>query len=74
MEDSTCKTALKIIVAFLLPPAAAFWQVRLSLHFWINIILWFIGWLPGTAHAIWLILREKYQVLNVDVPRTEKET
>jgi uncharacterized membrane protein YqaE (UPF0057 family) len=74
MQDSTAKLILKIIVAFLLPPAAAFWQVRLSLHFWINIVLWLIAWLPGIAHAIWLILREKYQVLNVDVPRTGQQT
>lgn len=74
MEDSTAKLILKIIVAFVLPPAAAYWQVQFSLHFWINVVLWLIGWLPGTAHAIWLILRQKYPELNVDVPRPEKQT
>ncbi len=74
MEDSTAKTILKIIVAFVLPPAAAYWQVRFSLHFWINIVLWLIAWLPGIAHAIWLIFREKYQVLNIDVPRPGQQT
>jgi uncharacterized membrane protein YqaE (UPF0057 family) len=50
---------LKIIVAFLLPPAAAFWQARLGLQFWINLVLTIIGWLPGVIHALWLILRSR---------------
>lgn len=50
---------LKIIVAFFLPPAAAFWQARLGLQFWINLVLTIIGWLPGIIHALWLILRNR---------------
>jgi len=68
MQDSTGKLILKIIVAILLPPAAAFWQVRFTIHFWINLILTIIAWLPGIVHAIWLILRTRYKALNVDIP------
>ena len=47
---------VKIILAIFLPPVAAFLQVGLSLHFWINIILTFLGGLPGMLHALWLVL------------------
>ena len=50
---------LKIVLAILLPPVAAFLQVGLGAHFWINIILTVIGFLPGVIHALWLVLAKK---------------
>ena len=70
MQDSTLKYVLKIIVALILPPAAAFWQVGVSLHFWINLILCFIGWVGAIVHALWLVLRVRYKKLNVDIKRS----
>lgn len=52
-------TVLKIILALLLPPVAAFLQVGLGVHFWLNLLLTLLGWLPGAVHAIWLIAAEK---------------
>ena len=50
---------VKIILAIFLPPVAAFLQVGLSLHFWINIVLTLLGGLPGVIHALWLILADQ---------------
>ncbi|MHC4637610.1 MAG: YqaE/Pmp3 family membrane protein [Planctomycetota bacterium] len=50
---------LKIILAILLPPVAAFLQVGISTHFWINIILTILGGIPGIIHALWLVLSKK---------------
>lgn len=50
---------LKIILAIFLPPVAAFLQVGVSTHFWINIILTLLGGLPGVIHALWLVLTDK---------------
>jgi uncharacterized membrane protein YqaE (UPF0057 family) len=47
---------VKIILAIFLPPLAAFLQVGLTTHFWINIILTFLGGIPGMIHALWLIV------------------
>ena len=47
---------VKILLAILLPPVAAFLQVGLSTHFWINIILTILGGIPGMVHALWLVL------------------
>ena len=50
---------LKIILAILIPPVAAFLQVGISAHFWINIILTLLGGIPGIIHALWLVLSAK---------------
>lgn len=47
---------VKIVLAIFLPPVAAFLQVGLSTHFWINIILTLLGGIPGVIHALWLVL------------------
>lgn len=50
---------LKIILAILLPPLGAFLQVGLSTHFWINLVLTLLGYIPGIIHALWLILAKR---------------
>jgi uncharacterized membrane protein YqaE (UPF0057 family) len=50
---------VKIILSFLLPPVAAFLQVGISTHFWINIVLTLLGVVPGIIHALWLVLGKK---------------
>ncbi len=50
---------LKIILAILLPPVAAFMQVGLTTHFWINIVLSLLFVVPGIIHALWLVLTDK---------------
>ncbi|MEQ8845708.1 MAG: YqaE/Pmp3 family membrane protein [Phycisphaerales bacterium] len=49
-------TILKIVLAIFLPPVAAFLQVGIGLHFWLNILLTIFFWVPGQVHAIWLIV------------------
>lgn len=50
---------VKIILAIILPPVAAFMQVGLTTHFWINIVLSLLFVLPGIIHALWLVLSDK---------------
>lgn len=50
---------VKILLAIFLPPVAAFLQVGLSLHFFLNILLTLLGGLPGMVHALWLIVTDK---------------
>lgn len=47
---------LRILLAILLPPVGVFLQVGLGLHFWINLILTLLGYLPGIVHAVYIIL------------------
>lgn len=50
---------LKIILAIFIPPVAAFLQVGLTTHFWINIVLSLLFYVPGIIHALWLVLTDK---------------
>jgi uncharacterized membrane protein YqaE (UPF0057 family) len=48
---------LRIVLAILLPPLGVFLQVGLGLHFWLNILLTLLGYIPGIVHAVWIIAR-----------------
>jgi uncharacterized membrane protein YqaE (UPF0057 family) len=47
---------LKILLAIILPPVGVFFEVGLGLHFWLNILLTILGYIPGIIHAVWIIL------------------
>jgi uncharacterized membrane protein YqaE (UPF0057 family) len=47
---------VRIIVAIILPPLGVFLQVGIGKHFWINIVLTILGFVPGVIHAIWVIV------------------
>jgi len=50
---------LRIILAIIIPPVAAFMTVGFSLHFFLNIVLWLFGLVPGMIHALWLVVKSK---------------
>jgi uncharacterized membrane protein YqaE (UPF0057 family) len=50
---------LRILIAILLPPLGVFLQVGIGLHFWINILLTILGYIPGIIHAIYVIIKYK---------------
>lgn len=47
---------IRIIAAIILPPLGVFLQVGIGKHFWINIVLTILGFVPGVIHAIWVIV------------------
>ncbi|GHC60270.1 YqaE/Pmp3 family membrane protein [Limoniibacter endophyticus] len=49
---------LRILIAILLPPLGVFLQVGIGLHFWLNILLTLLGYIPGIIHAVWVIMRK----------------
>lgn len=48
---------VRILCAILLPPLGVFLEVGLGIHFWLNILLTCLGYVPGLIHAVWIILR-----------------
>jgi uncharacterized membrane protein YqaE (UPF0057 family) len=50
---------LRIILAIFIPPVAAYLQVNLTVHFWINIVLTLLGGIPGVLHALWLVVTDQ---------------
>ena len=48
---------LRILLAILLPPLGVFLQVGIGKHFWINVLLTILGFVPGIVHAVWVIVK-----------------
>ena len=49
---------LRIVLAIFLPPVAAFLTVGIKLHFWLNLILTLLFFVPGVIHALWLVVKK----------------
>lgn len=47
---------IRIIIAIFIPPLGVFLQVGIGGHFWLNILLTILGFIPGVIHAIWVIV------------------
>ena len=50
---------VRILLAIFLPPIAVLMTTGIGLQFLLNILLTLFGLLPGTIHALWLVLRER---------------
>jgi uncharacterized membrane protein YqaE (UPF0057 family) len=50
---------IKIIAAIILPPLGTFFEVGITKHFWINLVLTLLGYIPGIIHAIYIILTRR---------------
>lgn len=53
---------LRIAVGILLPPLGVFLTEGVSTAFLINIGLTLLGWLPGSIHALWIIVKHEERV------------
>lgn len=49
---------IRILFAIILPPLGVFLQEGLGKHFWFNIILTLLGYIPGIVHAVYIIARD----------------
>jgi len=58
MEEKT-KDIIRILLSVIIPPIGVFLQVGIGLHFWLNLLLTFMGYIPGLIHAIWVIVKKK---------------
>lgn len=47
---------LRIVLSILIPPLGVFLQVGLGGQFWLNVLLTILGYFPGLAHAIYIIV------------------
>ena len=49
---------IRIILSVLIPPLGVFLEVGLGKHFWINILLTLLGYIPGLVHAVYIVTRK----------------
>ncbi|MUL34801.1 YqaE/Pmp3 family membrane protein [Gloeocapsopsis dulcis] len=52
----------RIATGILLPPLGVFLTEGISTAFLINIVLTLLGWLPGSIHALWIIVKHEERV------------
>lgn len=61
MPDVVAKSnsgdVLRVLLSIFLPPVGVFLQVGIGIHFWLNLLLTLLGYVPGIIHAVWIILR-----------------
>lgn len=55
-RTTTKSDILRILAAIILPPVGVLLQVGLGFHFWLNILLTILGFIPGIIHALYIIL------------------
>ena len=53
----TATDPIKIILAIIFPPLGVFFEVGLTGHFWLNVLLTLCGFIPGIIHALYVILK-----------------
>lgn len=49
---------LNLVLAILLPPVGVFLAYGVGTTLFINIALTFLGWIPGSIHAVWAIAKQ----------------
>ncbi|HEY9650258.1 MAG TPA: YqaE/Pmp3 family membrane protein [Coleofasciculaceae cyanobacterium] len=58
---------LRIALGILVPPVGVFMTVGFGTTLLINILLTILGWLPGSIHALWVIVKHEEQVAGREV-------
>lgn len=58
---------LRIALGILVPPVGVFMTVGFGATLLINILLTVLGWLPGSIHALWVIVKHEERVAGREV-------
>ncbi len=54
-EDHRMANIIRIVLSIIIPPIGVFFKVGFGMHFWVNILLTMLGYIPGLVHAIWVV-------------------
>ncbi|EFN56108.1 hypothetical protein CHLNCDRAFT_144706 [Chlorella variabilis] len=55
-EGPSVRTFALFVVSFFCPPMAVLIsRGEIDSYFWVNLLLTLVGWLPGVAHAVWVL-------------------
>lgn len=57
---------LRIILGILLPPVGVFMTYGVSSTLFINILLTILGWIPGSIHAVWAIVKHEEKMARLE--------
>jgi uncharacterized membrane protein YqaE (UPF0057 family) len=57
-QDDLLSDLVKILLALILPPLGVLLEVGFTKHFWLNVLLTVLGFLPGVVHAVYIIAKD----------------
>lgn len=55
---------LYIVLGILIPPVGVFLTFGVGSTLFINIALTLLGWIPGSIHAVWAIVKHDQELNN----------
>jgi len=58
-QVSSSYDVLLYFVAIFVPPIPVLLKRGLKADFWINILLWILGWIPGVIHSWYIISKSE---------------
>ncbi len=50
---------VRILLAIFIPPVAVLVTAGIGVQFFLNILLWILGVVPGMVHALWIVMRDR---------------
>ncbi|UBF24620.1 YqaE/Pmp3 family membrane protein [Kovacikia minuta CCNUW1] len=56
----------RILLALLLPPVGVFLTFGFGPTLIINILLTLLGWLPGSIHALWAVVKHEEKIAKAN--------
>jgi uncharacterized membrane protein YqaE (UPF0057 family) len=56
---------IQIVLGILIPPLGVFLTVGIGPTLLINIVLTLLGWVPGSIHAVWVIVKHQEQGASI---------
>lgn len=57
MDNMDAKDLLIVLATIFLPPLGVALKVGFSTHFWLNLVLTFLGYFPGVVHGIYVVIK-----------------
>ncbi len=49
---------IRVLISIVIPPLGVFLKCGIGMQFWINLLLTLLGYLPGVAHGIYILVRD----------------
>ncbi|ORX84771.1 UPF0057-domain-containing protein [Anaeromyces robustus] len=57
MANLSAVDMIKILTCFILPPLAVYFDRGFDCSFFLNLVLTFLGYLPGVIHALFVVCK-----------------
>jgi uncharacterized membrane protein YqaE (UPF0057 family) len=57
MKDMDAKDLIILLITLFLPPLGVVLKVGFTTHFWLNLLLTILGYVPGVVHGVYVVIK-----------------